>query len=371
MPLQMNNALSRPLASQVGASGTLFRPQNDAPLCSGNNISNITNVSGSGKEGIVQKLQGVLFAVRRDRDREHRSRDIAMEKLRSAKGAFKAEQSNFKEENEKLAKTRDEAETTQKEILRKEATIQHLQQKYQFQHEDLIRKREKIQQQNSALQATTLQRNKSVLDARRRLDRQRDKYLKLERMEDEESANFLATIISLAREENKSSSAHNVNVITGTKRGSEEKALDQKEFRPIANSLDKFQEALEKKHEQALIREFKTNIDHGMLPKMISQKAQTLKIETETVRAEITRLEATLHETAKANYQQEQERRFDAGMDVPFNGAFAETVGNRVEEKNAEGSLATFENTMTGKRYSLQEGCGGSDVEMKSNEHGQ
>ena len=125
----MNNAHSRPTASQVGASRTLFRPQKDAPLRSGNNSSNITNVSGSCKEGIVQKLQGVLFAVRRDRDHEHRSRDIAMEKLRSAKGDFEAEQSNFKAENEKLTKTRDEAETTQKEILRKEATIQHLQQK--------------------------------------------------------------------------------------------------------------------------------------------------------------------------------------------------------------------------------------------------
>jgi predicted Holliday junction resolvase-like endonuclease len=116
----MNNNRPRIAASQVGASGTLLRSEN--------NNSNISNTS-SGKEGIVQKLQGVLFAVRRDRDREYRSRDIAMEKLRSAKEVFQAETSNFGEQKEKLTKTQEEAEKTQKEILRKETTIQELQQR--------------------------------------------------------------------------------------------------------------------------------------------------------------------------------------------------------------------------------------------------
>ena len=81
------------------------------------------------KEGIVQKLQGVLFAVRRDRDREHRNRDIAMEKLRSAKELYETDKSNFEAEKEKLAKTQEEAEKTQQEILEKEQIVAELKQK--------------------------------------------------------------------------------------------------------------------------------------------------------------------------------------------------------------------------------------------------
>jgi hypothetical protein len=334
----MNNNRPRIAASQVGASGTLMRSGNN----NGNN-STISNASG-GKEGIVQKLQGVLFAVRRDRDREHRSRDIAMEKLRSAKEVFEAETLNFGEQKKKLTKTREAAEKTQKEILRKEATIQELQQKvrkakklirgrdfrydaflvcfsfsdlpsrlrpygcfsqYRFQHEDLIRKREKIQQQNSALEATSLQRNKSVLDARRRLDRQRNKYQKLERMEDQESENLLTRIMSLDREQNKPASPHdaNANTVASTqaKDGTEDEALSQNS----TSDLDKFLEAFEKKQEEALMKEFKTNIDYTMLPKMISQKAQALKAESKAMHDEITRLESMLHGTANANYRHE------------------------------------------------------------------
>ncbi len=90
-----------------------------------------TNTDGTTteKEGIVEKLQGVLVAVRRDRDREHRSRDIAMEKLRSAKEAFEIDKSNLETEKEKLAKTQEEAERIQKEIKEKEESIRQLQEK--------------------------------------------------------------------------------------------------------------------------------------------------------------------------------------------------------------------------------------------------
>lgn len=113
------------LSSQVGASGTSLRQRKGISVSGENNDSS----TSGGNEIIVQKLQGVLFAVRRDRDREHRSRDIALEKLRTAKEVFQKEKSSHDVEKEKLTKTRDEAERTQKEISRKEETIQQLQQK--------------------------------------------------------------------------------------------------------------------------------------------------------------------------------------------------------------------------------------------------
>jgi hypothetical protein len=127
MSIQSNNTGPRLAASQVGAIGNLLRQRNEARFGAENN--NNRNASTGGKEGIVQKLQEVLFAVRRDRDREHRSRDIAMEKLRSAKEVFQAEKSNFESEQEKLTKTRNEAERTQMEILQREESIRQLQQK--------------------------------------------------------------------------------------------------------------------------------------------------------------------------------------------------------------------------------------------------
>ena len=206
---------------------------------------------------------------------------------------------------------------------------------YRFQHEDLIRKREKIQQQSSALEATSLERNKSVLNARRRLDRQRNKYQKLERIEDQESVNLLARIMLLDREQNESATPHDANANTmafpKAKDGIEDEALY---CTSTTSDLDKFLEALEKKQKEALIREFKTNIDYVMLPKIISQKAQALKAESETIRAEITRLESMLHGTVNRNYQNEQEQQVDIINNGASDTAFAATMDNGVEGYN-------------------------------------
>lgn len=191
----------------------------------------------------------------------------------------------------------------------------------------MIRNREKIQQQNSALEATSLQRNKSVLDARRRLDRQRNKYQKLERMKDQESENLLARIMSLEREKNKPTTPHDANAVASTQA---ENGTEDESRSYTTKVLDKFLEALEKKQEEALIREFKTNIDYAMLPKMISQKAQALKTESKTIRAEITRLESMLRGTANENYQHEREQQFDTGKNGASDASFVATVGNGV-----------------------------------------
>ena len=157
---------------------------------------------------------------------------------------------------------------------------------YHFQHEDLIRKREKIQQQTSALEAITLRRTKSILDARRRLDRQRDKYQNLKQMEDQKSAKLLSTMIALVREKENAAILGNAIAVD---------TMDHKKGPPDNHGLDEFQEAIEKRQEEALMQEMKISIDYAMLPNIISQKADALKLENEIMQAEIARLEATLH----------------------------------------------------------------------------
>ena len=92
------------------------------------NETNDSSASAT-NEGIVQNIQGFLLQVRRDRDRNHRIRDIALEKLRSAKEIYETDKSNFEAEKLKLAKTHEEAEKALQEITQKEKIIEDLQQK--------------------------------------------------------------------------------------------------------------------------------------------------------------------------------------------------------------------------------------------------
>jgi hypothetical protein len=210
----------------------------------------------------------------------------------------------------------------------------------------LIRKREKIQQQNSSLEAASFERNKSVLDVRRRLDHQRNMYQKLKRMEDQESENLLSKIVSLAGGKNlHDASAAAVNTTQSENRIAEE-TVDRKKSRSNATHLDGFLEALEKKQEEAMAREFKTNIDYDMLPKMISDKSQALKAENETIRAEITRLESMSHGTANTNYPQQKEPRFETGDNLASSASSTTTVDNKVDGSNVEGAPDTSENAM-------------------------
>lgn len=173
----------------------------------------------------------------------------------------------------------------------------------------MIRNRAKIEQQNSSLETTAFHRSKSVLDAQRRLDRQRNKYQEIKRIEDQEFEKFLATIMSLARGKNKTSTPQEANAIANAQSGNgiREESIDEKKSQFSTNDLDEFFEALEKRKEESLIREFKTNIDYAMLPKMISQKAEALEAENEIMRNEITRLEGMLHGTGKSNFREDQE----------------------------------------------------------------
>ena len=162
----------------------------------------------------------------------------------------------------------------------------------------MIRKREKIRQQTNALEASAIKRNKSLLDARRRLDRQRTQYKKLEQTEEQESEILLSKLMAFASEKTDATAPNDASntatVTTGNQANNEtnEKLVDQDKSRSGIHDLENFLEILEKNREDSLAREFKTNIDYSMLPKMISQKAETLQKETEKIRAEITRLEA-------------------------------------------------------------------------------
>eukprot|EP00536_Pseudo-nitzschia_multiseries_P007941 jgi/Psemu1/19099/gm1.19099_g len=354
MSLPMHNRHARPTGAASRDGGTTSRqpqrPHGNYEYGAAALKSRKTNLhgssavaSGSGKEGIVQRLQRALVDVRRDRDREHRLCEIAREKLRAAKEAFREQKSNLDQDQEKLAQTRTESTKTQEEILLLEARIEILQQKV-----NLVHKREKIQHQNAALTAASQRRDRSILAVRQRLDHQRDKYQKLERTNGREANLLLEAIASDARKHhhqgipaapdrdatNGSVTTTSPSKITGTqeKNTIAEREANGKESERSKNGsldlgigFDQHRETLEKKNEETLAREFKTMEDYAVLPKMILQKAKTFEMEAETLRAEVTRLEevlaARLGSSANANYShphypQEKKQRCDTDATV-------------------------------------------------------
>jgi hypothetical protein len=94
-------------------------------------VSSVAN--GSGKEAMVlQKLQGALTAVRRERDQEFRYRNMAREKLRSAKEASWLIRNVVEEELSKLNKTTNEAQQATQKIQQMEGSIVDLKRKVRF-----------------------------------------------------------------------------------------------------------------------------------------------------------------------------------------------------------------------------------------------
>jgi hypothetical protein len=86
--------------------------------------------NASGKEVMVlQKLQGALSAVRRERDQEFRHRNMALEKLRSAKEATSLTRNAVQEETVKLNKTTSASQQTIQEIQKMEGSIVNLKRK--------------------------------------------------------------------------------------------------------------------------------------------------------------------------------------------------------------------------------------------------
>jgi len=293
----MHSRRPHPAASRGGSSSSAMmhqhqrqRQRQHVTVTGGGNDSNSNSDLSSGNEGIVQKLQGVIAAIRGDRNREHRSRDIAIEKLRSVKEAFQADKATLQADKNKYDATQNESENTQKEIIIVEESIQQLQQKYEFQHEDLIRKREKIQQQNNALEATVLQREKAVHEARQLLDQQRIKFKDLERKEEKKTADLLVKLRLVGKKGNRTLEDADA-LRTETNNQTEGELIGKN---ADIDDFEQGQEQLEKKQEEVLSREFKSNVDYAMFPQMIEQKAKVLDTEIEALKIKVTRLEATL-----------------------------------------------------------------------------
>lgn len=85
---------------------------------------------GGGQEAVVlQRLQGALSAIRRERDQEFRSRNMVKEKLRSAKDAAEKGRQAVHEEQTKLDKSTEESSDIQQKIQKLEGTINDLKRK--------------------------------------------------------------------------------------------------------------------------------------------------------------------------------------------------------------------------------------------------
>jgi chromosome segregation ATPase len=97
-------------------------------------LDEVSTVPADAKEVLVQKLQGALHAIRRDRDQEHRQRDMAVERLRSVTEAMESVIESVREEKAKLAKTSSDSQGCQREVRELESEIEVLQQKVRDVH---------------------------------------------------------------------------------------------------------------------------------------------------------------------------------------------------------------------------------------------
>ena len=237
---------------------------------------------------------------------------------------------------------------------------------------DLIRKREKIQQQDIASGNIAVKRDQSVLRARQLLDQQRKKYQEVERREERKSASLFASIMSAGRKKIKATN-DNASDATDTAKffdNQTEEDTAASNQAPREDDLERRREKLEKKQEEVLTREFKTNISYAMFPKMISQKAKVLKTGTETLKTQVNRLEDILRRTS-TDYQHQRERTYDVA--ATDSGDTVAMVDNKVkgsvgEESTTFDSLANNEPRL----LSHQRDAKGEEtmaVEMTGNEN--
>ena len=120
----LNNGVSYPSASRGGATANPMRQQYKQQPVAGNGNNN------NGKdEGIVQKLQNVIIAIRAERDRAHRERDMVFEKLRSTKEAFQADKKILQDAKDKYVAMKNQSEQTKKDIQDLQKSIEEFQHK--------------------------------------------------------------------------------------------------------------------------------------------------------------------------------------------------------------------------------------------------
>ncbi|KAG7356938.1 hypothetical protein IV203_001626 [Nitzschia inconspicua] len=233
--------------------------------------------SGSGNETLfLQKLQGALSAVRRERDHEFRNRNMAREKCRSAQEAAQSTKKAVEQETAKLDENIKKTQQAIQDIQKMEGSIADLYKKYEFKHEDLIRKRDKIVEYTLLADKEGQEQDKTLDSTQKLIEKQQGLY------EDTEST---ATRLSISR------------VLSQVKSGNVPPSTE-------ATVLSSQQ----KRDENLLIRDLQALADKSsmlILPQMINQKVTSVAAETKLIHKEISRL-GNLLKDYQDNYVQKK-----------------------------------------------------------------
>lgn len=115
-------------------------------------VTNImTTVQSTPKQLLVQKLQGAIQNLRREREQEYREKVESEERLRLAseeQSSLATIVAGLKAKHENLTKRKTTVETN---LVQLEADVKDLTEKVRFQHNELLGARAKIQQQTRAM----------------------------------------------------------------------------------------------------------------------------------------------------------------------------------------------------------------------------
>lgn len=214
-----------------------------------------------------------------------------------AKQELENEKKTLAEEASKHESMRDESEKTEIEILKIEENVQRLQEKYDFQHEDLIRRRSKLKEQNNALRAINSKYEKLIESARTLLDGQRIKIKNLERSEEEKKGMFIkAYFVS-------SNMDRGGDCVVGKKR----KMYDE---------FEKIHQISNKRQIKGLEREVSVTTDYATFSSLIANRAKTLDKENEDLRMTVVRLEAVLAKTEDKSEGKKSTVYINSGNDI-------------------------------------------------------
>jgi hypothetical protein len=305
-----------------------------------------TDSNNSGKEAMVlQKLQGALIAVRRARDQEFRNRNMAKEKLRSAKEATRLTRNAVLEESAKLNKTTSESQEAIQAIHQMEGSIVKMKRKvrlrqtrkmslhylcltfdfasclfllfiplsnlnlaslqYEYKHEDLIHKRDKIIEYTRIADTKGRNQHKTLEMTQKLIEKQRDVY-----------------------EKNDMKAAR----VTVSHLFSELKAAWAS-----STTGEMIEMPVQKRNEDLLLRDLQAlDAQSSMLilPQMIEHKAVSMDAENKLIHAQISRLGSFLKQHRYTCYEtRHAEQNGGSSACIPPSNVHASA---RSEERNAE-----------------------------------
>eukprot|EP00586_Coscinodiscus_wailesii_P021006 CAMPEP_0172496176 /NCGR_PEP_ID=MMETSP1066-20121228/82865_1 /TAXON_ID=671091 /ORGANISM="Coscinodiscus wailesii, Strain CCMP2513" /LENGTH=234 /DNA_ID=CAMNT_0013268335 /DNA_START=65 /DNA_END=769 /DNA_ORIENTATION=+ len=129
------------------------------------------------RELIVDKLNSALAVIRRERDELHRSKELAVERLRLAREERQAFQKTVRSMEEKLKELNDAVSTgknDKSELLRLQKEVEQLGKEAKFQHAELVGKREKLSRLEAKIADDTKVQATSLRSAREAVRKRRD-----------------------------------------------------------------------------------------------------------------------------------------------------------------------------------------------------